>query len=127
MHGQPFVIAKAGKPLVKVCRLDAADETPRQRLGFLAGQIEVPDDFDRMGASPFSLWGFIDFGADSTATTRVGAANEGGTAMKPPHNARIKPMQLITVLMRIVTFLSLELTESTQPPASDSDAKRCPL
>lgn len=49
VRGQPFVIAKAGKPLVKVSRLDVADEPPRQRLGFLAGQIEVPDDFDRMG------------------------------------------------------------------------------
>lgn len=60
VHGQPFVIAKAGKPLVKVCRLDAADETPRQRLGFLAGQIEVPDDFDRMGEAHIAQL----FGAD---------------------------------------------------------------
>ena len=36
--GEPFVIAKAGKPLVKVTPLD----TP------VAGQIQVPDDFDRM-------------------------------------------------------------------------------
>lgn len=45
--GEPFVIAKAGKPLVKVMALDAP-AAPR-RLGFLAGQIAVPDDFDRMG------------------------------------------------------------------------------
>ena len=45
--GEPFVIAKAGKPLVKVVALDAP-AAPR-RLGFLAGQIAVPDDFDRMG------------------------------------------------------------------------------
>jgi prevent-host-death family protein len=44
--GEPFVIAKAGKPLVKVSALDAP-ATP-QRLGFLAGEITVPDDFDRM-------------------------------------------------------------------------------
>ena len=76
-------------------------------------------------ASPFSLWGFIDFGGDSTATTRDGAANAGWTAMKPPYNARIKPMQLITLLIRIVTFLSLELTGPTPAPASDvPDAKR---
>ncbi|MBC7163207.1 type II toxin-antitoxin system Phd/YefM family antitoxin [Immundisolibacter sp.] len=60
VRGQAFVIAKAGKPLVKVCRLDAADETPRQRLGFLAGQIEVPDDFDRMGEAHIAQL----FGAD---------------------------------------------------------------
>ena len=45
--GEPFVIAKAGKPLVKVAALDAPP-APR-RIGFLAGRIAVPDDFDRMG------------------------------------------------------------------------------
>jgi prevent-host-death family protein len=47
--GEPFVIAKAGKPLVKVTALDTP-ATP-QRLGFLAGEIAVPDDFDRMAES----------------------------------------------------------------------------
>ena len=46
-RGEPFVIAKAGKPLVKVSALDAP-VAPR-RLGFLVGEIAVPDDFDRMG------------------------------------------------------------------------------
>jgi len=46
-RGQSFVIAKAGKPLVKVSALDAPVEP--KRLGFLKGEIEVPDDFDRMG------------------------------------------------------------------------------
>lgn len=46
-QGEPFVIAKAGKPLVKVAALDAP--IVAQRLGFLAGEIVVPDDFDRMG------------------------------------------------------------------------------
>ena len=45
--GETFVIAKAGKPLVKVSALNAP-ATP-QRLGFLVGEIAVPDDFDRMG------------------------------------------------------------------------------
>jgi prevent-host-death family protein len=45
--GESFVIAKAGKPLVKVAALDAP--AAPQRLGFLAGEIAVPDDFDRMG------------------------------------------------------------------------------
>lgn len=47
VNGEPFIIAKAGKPLVKVERI--ADKPP-QRLGFLEGQIEVPDDFDTMFA-----------------------------------------------------------------------------
>ncbi|MCE9522579.1 MAG: type II toxin-antitoxin system prevent-host-death family antitoxin [Alphaproteobacteria bacterium] len=47
--GEPFIIAKSGKPLVKVVALDAPDVSQRRPLGFMAGEIEVPDDFDRMG------------------------------------------------------------------------------
>jgi prevent-host-death family protein len=49
--GEPFVIAKAGKPLVKVMALNAPDAGQVKRLGFMAGQIAVPDDFDRMGGA----------------------------------------------------------------------------
>jgi prevent-host-death family protein len=48
--GEPFIIAKAGKPLVKVVPLDAPPVRKMQRMGFLAGQIQVPDDFDTMFA-----------------------------------------------------------------------------
>jgi prevent-host-death family protein len=48
--GEPFVIAKAGKPLVKVPSLDAPVAGQVRRLGFLEGRIAVPDDFDRMGS-----------------------------------------------------------------------------
>jgi prevent-host-death family protein len=47
VKGEAFVIAKAGKPLVKVASLDAPAEA--QRLGFLQGEIAVPKDFDRIG------------------------------------------------------------------------------
>lgn len=48
--GEPFVIAKAGKPMVKVVPLEP--ETPRkpQRLGFMKGMGKVPADFDTMYA-----------------------------------------------------------------------------
>ena len=46
--GEPFVIAKAGKPLVKVSALSAP--AAPQRVGFLAVAIRVPADFDHMGA-----------------------------------------------------------------------------
>lgn len=49
--GEPFIIAKAGKPLVKVSALNAPDAEKVSRLGFMAGQIQVPDDFDRMGSA----------------------------------------------------------------------------
>ena len=47
VRGEAFVIAKAGKPLVKVAGLDAP--TAPRRVGFLEGEIVVPKDFDRMG------------------------------------------------------------------------------
>jgi prevent-host-death family protein len=48
-RGEPFVIAKAGKPVVKVTPLGAPTGSQVRRLGFMAGQISVPDDFDQMG------------------------------------------------------------------------------
>jgi len=48
--GKSFVIAKAGKPLVKVVPLDTPTAKQVRRLGFLTGEIKVPDDFDRMGS-----------------------------------------------------------------------------
>ncbi len=47
--GEPFVIAKAGCPLVKVVPYEDEPARPPQRIGFMKGQIQVPDDFDRMG------------------------------------------------------------------------------
>ena len=49
--GEPFVIAKAGKPMVKVTAVGAPEPAPTRRLGFLAGQIRVPEDFDTMGSA----------------------------------------------------------------------------
>ena len=43
--GEPFVIAKAGKPMVKVTPLDTPAAGQVRRLGFMAGRIQVPDDF----------------------------------------------------------------------------------
>jgi prevent-host-death family protein len=46
-RGEPFVIAKAGKPMVKVVPVDAPEERQKApRYGFLKGRISVPDDFD---------------------------------------------------------------------------------
>jgi prevent-host-death family protein len=47
--GEPFVIAKAGKPMVKVVALDTPPKAPIRRVGFLEAQYTIPDDFDRMG------------------------------------------------------------------------------
>lgn len=47
-NGEPFIIAKAGRPLVKVVPLDAPPDKKPGRIGFMKGQIKVPDDFDTM-------------------------------------------------------------------------------
>ena len=51
--GESFIIAKAGKPLVKVVAVDGAEESPDEakaraarRIGFMEGAFTVPDDFD---------------------------------------------------------------------------------
>jgi prevent-host-death family protein len=49
-QGEPFIIAKAGKPLVKVVPLDTPAASEMKRFGFMEGEIEVPDDFDTMFA-----------------------------------------------------------------------------
>ncbi len=48
-QGKPFVIAKAGRPIARVTGIDVPVEGQTGRVGFLAGQIQVPEDFDRMG------------------------------------------------------------------------------
>jgi len=55
VKGDSFIIAKAGKPLVKVIRLDAPSAGQVRRLGFMTGQITIPDDFDSMGAKKIGL------------------------------------------------------------------------
>jgi len=53
-NGEPFIIAKAGKPVVKVTAVSVPDPSGQTRLGFLAGQFNVPEDFDRMGSEEIS-------------------------------------------------------------------------
>jgi prevent-host-death family protein len=43
--GEPFIIAKAGKPMVQVSAISTTGESPRRRLGLLKGQFRVPKDF----------------------------------------------------------------------------------
>jgi prevent-host-death family protein len=51
VNGKPFIIAKAGKPMVKVVPIDSPAPAQQRRLGFMAGEIKVPRDFDRMGSA----------------------------------------------------------------------------
>lgn len=47
-QGEPFVIAKAGKPMVKVVPLDSPVGKQVRRLGFMRGMFSVPEDFNEM-------------------------------------------------------------------------------
>jgi len=46
--GESFIIAKAGKPKVKVVRLDAPKTSAKRRLGGLEGMYIIPDNFDEI-------------------------------------------------------------------------------
>jgi prevent-host-death family protein len=50
-RGKSFIIAKAGKPMVKVSPLSEQETKGVDRLGFMLGEILVPDDFDSMTSS----------------------------------------------------------------------------
>ena len=49
-NGESFIIAKAGKPLVKVVKLDAPAVSEMRRIGFMK-ELSIPDNFDRIGAA----------------------------------------------------------------------------
>lgn len=49
VRGEPFVIAKAGKPMVQVTAITARPAAEPRRLGFMASQMQVPADLDRLG------------------------------------------------------------------------------
>jgi len=48
LAGEPFIIARAGRPLVTVTAIEVS---PPRRTGFLKGQIDLPAGFDEMGGA----------------------------------------------------------------------------
>jgi prevent-host-death family protein len=48
-RGEPFVIAKAGKPMVSVVSYNSL-QPRKKRVGFLKNFITVPDNFDEIGS-----------------------------------------------------------------------------
>jgi len=49
-RGESFIIAKAGRKMVKVMALEAPAGAQKRRLGFMVGQGTIPEDFNHMGA-----------------------------------------------------------------------------
>lgn len=43
VKGEPFVIAKARKPMVKVVPIDQPATSRMRRIGFMTGRLSVPD------------------------------------------------------------------------------------
>jgi len=41
--GESFIIAKAGKPMVRVTAIDEKPAKPMKRFGFMKGQITIPE------------------------------------------------------------------------------------
>ena len=48
--GEPFIITKGGKPLVKVTAMETNVAGPTGRLGFLSGELSVPAEFNTLGS-----------------------------------------------------------------------------
>jgi prevent-host-death family protein len=46
--GEPFVIAKAGKPMAQVIPIRASKEKPKKRIGFMKGAYTLPDNFEEI-------------------------------------------------------------------------------
>jgi len=47
--GEPFIIAKSGKPKVQVIQLDKDTKTSaKRRIGSLEGLYKIPDDFEEI-------------------------------------------------------------------------------
>ena len=50
--GTPFLICKAGTPLVRVMPIEANTPlAPARRLGLLRGHCSVPEDFDQLASA----------------------------------------------------------------------------
>lgn len=49
-EGEPFIITRAGKPLVKVVPVETPEPAEARRTGFMVGEASVPADFDGMGS-----------------------------------------------------------------------------
>ncbi len=43
-NGEPFIIAKAGKPMVRVAAIDAPPPAKQRRIGFGTGLSKMPRD-----------------------------------------------------------------------------------
>jgi antitoxin (DNA-binding transcriptional repressor) of toxin-antitoxin stability system len=74
-QGESFVITEAGKPIAKITGLSAGTATKPRRLGFMKGELAVPEDFDKMGRHRIEQL----FGGSSRTEVRPGRAMRKGS------------------------------------------------
>ena len=68
INGQQFVVTRMGKPVVRITRFAAQDRPPR--LGDLAGQIRMSEDFDEWPVDLQKALGMADScGTNSNASS----------------------------------------------------------
>ena len=48
-RGEGFIITKAGRPVAHVTAIGSPERNRPKRIGFMAGEFAVPDNFDRVG------------------------------------------------------------------------------
>jgi len=46
--GEPFIIAKAGKPMAQVIPMSASKKKSKRRIGFMKGMYTLPDNFEEI-------------------------------------------------------------------------------
>lgn len=51
MQGEDYIIAKSGKPMVRVSRVEKTPDAQTSRIGFLEGKCTIPSDFDTIEIS----------------------------------------------------------------------------
>jgi prevent-host-death family protein len=63
--GEPFVIAKAGKPMARVIPISAPKKKVKKRIGFMKGAYTLPDDFDEIDKQLDKEIGEMFYGKDA--------------------------------------------------------------
>jgi prevent-host-death family protein len=58
LAGEDVIIERMGKPVVRISRYEPSQE--RARLGLMAGQAHIPDDFDSWPLEEALALGIID-------------------------------------------------------------------
>ena len=83
VNGEEIIIAKAGRPLVRLVALDTAADRRRRSFGDLKGQIWMSDDFNEL---PDDL--AIAFGIDPDEERAKRRAFEKKRALRDTQNKR---------------------------------------